>query len=278
MQPNAVHAHGADIPVIGLGTWPMKGAECTAAVRHALEIGYRHIDTAAMYANEDAVGNGIRESGIRRDDIFVTTKVWYTDLAEGALQRSAEASLRRLGLPSVDLLLIHWPNAEIPLAESIKALCAVKKHGLARHIGVANFPSAMMREAVDLASEPLVANQCEYHPHLDQTAVISTMRGFGSAFISYSPLGKGTLMTSDAIGAIARRHGRTPAQIILRWHVQQPRVCAVPKSANPKRIAENFAVFDFSLPEEDMSMISALARPDGRVIDPSWAPAWDKPA
>lgn len=275
MQPMSVHAHGADIPVIGLGTWPLKAAECVAAVAHAVQVGYRAIDTAAMYENEEAVGEGIRRSGVRRDDIFVTTKVWYTDLADGPLQRSAEASLRRLGLSAVDLLLVHWPNREIPLAETMRALCAVKKHGLARHIGIANFPAAMVREAVELASEPLVANQCEYHPLLDQQAVLAAMRSINSAFIAYSPLGKARILDIPMIREIAERHARTPAQIVLRWHIQQPRVCVVPKSGNKQRIEENFAIFDFALAEEDMAAISALARPDGRIINPSWAADWD---
>lgn len=278
MKPMAVHAHGADIPVIGLGTWPMKGQDCVDAVSHALKVGYRHLDTAAMYGNETEVGRGLRQSGVRREDVFLTTKVWWTDIAEGRLQRSAEASLRALSVAYADLVLIHWPNRDIPLAESIRALCAVKKHGLARHIGVANFPAAMLREAVDLASEPLVANQCEYHPRLDQTAVLEAVRGFNSAFVSYSPLGRGDLLRDPVVTGIAERLGRTPAQIVLRWHIQQPRVCAIPKSADPKRIEENFQVFDFALAEEDMAALSGLARPDGRLIDPEWSPAWDKAA
>ncbi len=278
MQPMAVHAHGADIPVLGLGTWPMKGATCVEAVSHALQVGYRHLDTAAMYGNEEEVGRGLRRSGLRRADVFLTTKVWWTDIGEGALQRSAEASLRRLSVSYADLILIHWPNKDIPLAESIRALCAVKKHGLARHIGVANFPADMLRQAVDLASEPLVANQCEYHPMLNQDAVLAAVRGFNSAFVSYSPLGRGGLMEDPVVTEIARRLQRTPAQIILRWHIQQPRVCAIPKSADPRRIEENFQVFDFALAEEDMAALSGLARPDGRIIDPDWAPAWDKAA
>lgn len=273
-----VHAHGANIPALGLGTWPMKGDECIQAVSHALKIGYRHIDTAAMYGNEEAVGEGLRRSGIKRDHIFVTTKVWWTDIDDGTLQRSAQESLRKLGLAQVDLLLIHWPNPQVPLASSIKALCTVKKHGLARHTGIANFPSRMVDEAVELASEPLVANQCEYHPYLDQSAVLATMRKYRSAFVSYSPLGRGGLLDDETIAMIAARHGKTPAQIVLRWHVQQQGVCAIPKSATPARIEENFAIFDFSLSDAEMSALSSLARPDGRVIDPDFAPQWDKAA
>ena len=262
-----VHANGAAIPAIGLGTWPMKGEEAARAVARALETGYRAVDTAAMYGNEDAVGEGLRAAGVPRADIFVTTKVWYTDLAPSALQRSAEASLKRLGLDQVDLLLIHWPNPDIPLEGSIAALCDAKRHGLARHVGVSNFPVALLDRAVSLATEPLVANQCEYHPHLDQTKLLAACRRHGLAFLSYAPIGKGAVLEDAAVRAVAARHGRTAAQVVLRWHVQQDGVAAIPKSANPQRIAENLDVFGFTLSEEDMRAVwpRAARRSHGRA-------------
>lgn len=271
-------AGGASIPVIGYGTWPLKGEECARAVATALECGYRHIDTAAMYENETAVGEGLRASGIARNDIWVTTKVWWENIADGALQRSAEASLAQLGLEQVDLLLIHWPSKAVPLTESIRALNDVKRRGLARHIGVSNFPSRMLDEAVALSAEPIVANQCEYHPHLDQSKVLAACRRHGVAFVSYCPLGRGSVggvLEEQAVREIAERTGRTPAQVVLRWHIQQPGVVAVPKSGNPKRIAENFDVFGFKLEEADMRRLSALAKPDGRVVNLAFAPEWD---
>ena len=174
--PTTVPANGAAIPALGLGTWQLRGDDCSAAVKTALEAGYRHIDTAAMYDNEEAVGAGLKASGISRDEVFVTTKVWYEDLAPADLRRSAEASLNRLGLSRVDLLLIHWPNARIPLAGSVRALCEVKRAGLARHVGVANFTVRLLDEAVAAADEPIAANQCEYHPYLDQRAVLSACK------------------------------------------------------------------------------------------------------
>ena len=278
MQAPFVEANGAAIPAIGLGTWPLEGESCSRAVVAALETGYRHVDTAAMYGNEEAVGAGLRASGIARDDVFVTTKVWHTDLAPGDLQRSAEASLRRLGLDRVDLLLIHWPNLEVPLPGTIKALCETRRRGLASHIGVSNFPVRMLDEAVRLATEPLVADQCEHHPQLDQSRVREACRRHGLAFISYSPLGKAEGLNNPTIGAIAAAHGKTPAQIVLRWQVQQPGVVAIPKSAHPQRIAENLAVFDFALSPDEMAHISGLARRDGRIISPAFAPPWDPPA
>jgi diketogulonate reductase-like aldo/keto reductase len=273
-----VHANGAAIPAIGLGTWPLKGDECSRAVQWAIEAGYRHIDTAAMYGNEEAVGAGLKGSGLPRDEVFVTTKVWPEDIAPGDLERSAEASLKRLRLDAVDLLLIHWPSRAVPLRGSIDALCRVKRAGLARHIGVANFNVALLDEAVTLADEPLVTDQCEYHPFLNQAPVLAACRRHGLAFTSYSPLGKSAVVSEPVIAEIAARHGKTPAQVVLRWHVQQPGVIAIPKSGNRQRIAENIAICDFALSDDDMRRIFALARPDGRIIAPSWSPDWDTAA
>jgi diketogulonate reductase-like aldo/keto reductase len=275
MDEMVVNANGAEIPAIGLGTWQLRGEEGAAAVKSALEAGYRHIDTAAMYGNEEAVGEGLRASGVARDEVFVTTKVWPEDLAPADLRRSAEASLKRLGLSQVDLLLIHWPNAAIPLAGTIRALCEAKRAGLSRHIGVANFTVRLLDEAVSLADEPIVANQCEYHPYLDQSLVRAECRKHGAAFVSYCPIGKAQVLSEPAIQAIAKAHRRTPAQIVLRWQVQQPGVVAIPKSGDPQRQRENFSVFDFGLTDEEMAAICGLARPGGRMVTPAWSPHWD---
>jgi diketogulonate reductase-like aldo/keto reductase len=275
MDEMVVKANGAEIPAIGLGTWQLRGEEGAAAVKSALEAGYRHIDTAAMYGNEEAVGEGLRASGVARDEVFVTTKVWPEDLAPADLRRSAEASLKRLGLSQVDLLLIHWPNAAIPLAGTIRALCEAKRAGLSRHIGVANFTVRLLDEAVSLADEPIVANQCEYHPYLDQCLVRAECRKHGAAFVSYCPIGKAQVLSEPAIQAIAKAHRRTPAQIVLRWQVQQPGVVAIPKSGDPQRQRENFSVFDFGLTDEEMAAICGLARPGGRMVTPAWSPHWD---
>lgn len=269
-----IEANGARIPALGFGTWQLRGGPCVEAVTAALATGYRHVDTARMYGNEREVGEALRASGVKRDDIFLTTKVWRDDIGAGALERSAEASLRDLDVGPVDLLLVHWPNAAIPLRDSIAALCNARRLGLARHIGVSNFPSAMLEEAIALATEPLVANQCEYHPRLDQGAVIAACRRHGLAFVSYSPLGRGDLMKDATIAGIARRLGRTASQVVLRWHVQQQGVAAIPRSGTPSHIAENFALADFALADEDMWAISALASGKGRLVDMGWV-RWD---
>lgn len=270
-----IEVNGATIPAIGLGTWPMKGEECSRAVASALNIGYRHIDTAAMYANEVEVGHGLRASDIDREDVFVTTKVWCEDLADGRLQASTERSLRNLGLDDVDMLLIHWPNRAVSTTECIGALCDAKRRGLARNIGVANFPVKLVEEAVATANEPLICNQFENHPLLDQSKLMATCRRHNMAIVAYCPIGKGEVLELDEIREIAAARGRTPAQIVLRWQIQQSGVIAIPKSSNPGRQAENLDVFGFTLSDDEMARITGLARPDGRMLDPSFAPDWD---
>jgi diketogulonate reductase-like aldo/keto reductase len=271
-----VEANGAGIPAIGLGTWTLTGGTATRLVASAIESGYRHVDTAARYENEEAVGAGLRASGVPRADIFLTTKVWPTDIAAGDLQRSVEASLARLGLDHVDLALIHWPSRTVPLAESIAALNEVKDRGLARHIGVSNFTVALIEQAVALSRHPLACNQIEHHPYLNQDRVIAACRRHGMAVVSYSPLARGAdLLAEPAVAAAAGRHGKTPAQIVLRWHVQQQGVAAIPRSSDAGRIARNLDVFDFALEPAEMTAISALWARHGRICDFEFSPDWD---
>ena len=273
---NSVGAHGAAIPAIGLGTYKLDGAEGARAVAYALQRGCRHLDTAAMYDNEECVGEGLRASGVARGEVFVTTKVWRDNLHAKALLASAQASLKRLRVEQVDLLLIHWPNSDIPLGESLAALAEAKQRGLTRHIGVSNFPAALLRQAVEQCDEPIVANQCEYHPRLDQTKLLDACRALGVAFVSYAPLAHAELMGDPVVTRIAATHGKKPGQVILRWHVQQPGVAAIPKSGREQNIKDNLDVFGFALSEQEMRDIHALRRDNGRMIDPGWAPAWDR--
>ena len=236
----------------------MRGATCSAAVVSAIAAGYRHVDTAAMYGNEEAVGDGIRRSGIPRAGIFITTKVWPDNIRTDALQRSAEESIHRLGVSEVDLLLIHWPNPRIPLEESIGALNDARRRGLTRHIGVSNFDAALMNRAIALSPAPIVANQVEHHPLHNQRPLLEACRSAGVAFVSYSPLAKREVLRAEALRPIAARHRKTPAQIVLRWHLQQGCV-AIPKSENPARIRENIDVFDFELSADEMAAVSGLS-------------------
>lgn len=275
VQVPTIDAAGVAMPAIGLGTWDLRGAECVKVVGEAISLGYRHIDTAAMYANEREVGEGIRASGVTRGDLFVTTKVWPDNLGPKDLLRSASESLERLGLAFVDLFLIHWPSRTVPLAQSIDALCEVKRRGWARAIGVANFTVAMVDEAAARAVEPLACNQIEYHPYLSQTRVLEACRRHGMAVTAYCPIARGAVADDPVIREIAAAHGRTPSQVTLRWLIQQPGVAAIPKTARRERLIENLAVADFSLTAAEMARISGLARPDGRLIEEEHAPVWD---
>jgi 2,5-diketo-D-gluconate reductase B len=273
---HAVEAHGARIPLIGLGTWELRGRTCARIVEQALGLGYRHVDTAALYDNEREVGEGLRASGIKRDEVFITTKVWPSDFAPRDLERSAEDSLARLRLPDVDLLLLHWPNPRIPLSETLGALCKVKRMGLARHIGVSNFTVTMIDDAVRLADEPLVCNQIELHPFLDQSKVIEACRRHGMAVVAYSPIARGQVKGNKVLAHIGKAHGKTAAQVSLRYLVQRG-IVVIPRTSRRERLAENLAIFDFELSATEMIDIAQLAHRDGRIVDYAYSgsPQWD---
>ena len=270
-----VHAQGAEIPAIGFGTWPMRGETCAGMVTEALKIGYRHIDTAQGYQNEADVGAGIAASGIAPADIFVTTKVHPERTSEALLVKSVEESLTKLGKDQVDLLLPHWPNPRIPVAETIRALCEAKRRGLTRHIGLSNYTIVLTEEALRAATEPLVAAQIEYHPLVDQTKILAALRRLGLAVIAYCPIALGRVVGNPVIEAIAAAHGKSAAQVILRWLIQQGDVMAIPKSSRPERARENFAVFDFELSDAEMAKIATLKRREHLINEPSWVPVWD---
>lgn len=267
-------AHGAEIPAIGFGTSSL--VDCGEIVATALKLGYRHIDTAWKYGTERGVAEGMRASGVPRNEIFLTTKVSHEFLRADDFARSVDESLKNLGVDFVDLLLVHWPNPQIPLSEPMPALARAKRQGLTRHIGVANFNIAMLDEAIRLCPEPLVNLQAEYHAHLDQTKLTEACRRRGLIFTAYCPLGRGRLLRDPVLAEIAAQKGRPLAQIALRWLVQQGNIIPIPRSSNAGRMAENLGVFDFALTEEEMKRIAALKRPDGRIADPAGrAPAWD---
>ncbi|WP_234678848.1 aldo/keto reductase [Bradyrhizobium monzae] len=269
-----VEANGARIPAIGLGTWELSGRTCARVVEQALRLGYRHLDTAQVYDNEREVGDGLRASGVRRDDIFVTTKVWTNHFAPHDLERSVKESLVRLRLPAVDLVLLHWPNSHVPLAETLGALAHAKRMGLTRHIGVSNFTVALIEQAVALSGEPLVCNQVEYHPYLDQAKVRAACDQHGMALVAYSPIAKGRIKADQTLAGIGRVHHKTPAQICLRWLVQQ-NVSAIPRTSRVERLSENIEIFDFELSDDEMAQVAALASPKGRLTDFGFAPKWD---
>lgn len=268
-----VEAGGARIPIQGLGTWEMEGRDCSRAVEQALRLGYRLVDTAQVYENEREVGDGIRLSGVPRHEVFLITKVWTTHFAPNELIRSVKDSVSRLR-SEIDLLLLHWPNPQVPLAETLGAMARVKELGLTRHIGLSNFTVALMEQAIALSSEPLVCDQVEYHPYLDQTKVIEACRAHGIAMIAYSPIAKGRIKNDATLTEIGRRYGKTPAQICLRWLVQQ-NVVAIPRTSKIERLSENLDVFDFTLGDDDMAALFAMGSREGRITDFGFAPQWD---
>jgi diketogulonate reductase-like aldo/keto reductase len=273
-----VSANGASIPALGFGTFRVPGPDTERMVAHVLRNGYRHIDTAQIYGNEAEVGDGIRHSGIARADLFLTTKVWVENYRHEAFVASVDESLKKLKTDYVDLLLLHWPNATVPLAEQIGALNDVARAGKVRHIGVSNFNRVLMREAAALSELPLVTNQVEYHPYLDQSAVIETARSLGMSVTAYYAMADGKVLSDTPLKEIASRHGKSVAQIVLRWIVQQGLV-VLSKTVSESRAMENAAIFDFALTQYEMAAIHALSRPDGRIVSPDGlAPVWDEAA
>lgn len=269
-----VEANGARIPTLGLGTWELRGAVCTKMVEQALRLGYRHIDTAEMYGNESEVGEGLRASRIARDAVFVTTKVWPDHLAPADLERATKDSLTRLRLEAVDLLLIHWPNPRVPLADSIGALCRMREAGFARNVGISNFTVPLIAEAVRLATAPLVTNQIEWHPFLDQSQVVAACRRHNLSITAYSPIARGRAGRDLTLEKIATRHGKTASQVSLRFLVQEGAI-VIPRTARRERLEENMAIFDFALEAAEMAQIRTLSQRGGRVVDWSGAPEWD---
>lgn len=271
-----VTAKGAKIPALGFGTFELRQSEAFEAVSTALEVGYRHIDTAQIYGNEAEVGAAIAESRIPREEIFLTTKVWPDNFGPDELRPSVVASLQRLQTDYVDLLLLHWPGERHPMADVLGRLAELRMAGMADHIGVSNFTTLLLDEAVRHSPVELATNQVECHPFLDQSEVLAAVRERGMALTAYSPLARGKVFGNERLAEIGRRHGKTEGQVALRWLIQQPAVVAIPRSSDPDHIAENFDVFDFALSHEEMQRVSGLTEADRRLIDPrGLAPAWD---
>ncbi|SFB04253.1 Aldo/keto reductase [Rhizobium sp. NFR07] len=273
---HTVSANGANIPALGFGTFRMPDADVHRVLPEALKLGFRHVDTAQIYGNEQAVGDVLKASGIPRADIFLTTKVWVDKVGHDAFIGSVDESLKKLKTDHVDLLLLHWPQSRMPLADRIGALNELVKAGKVKHIGVSNFSTALMDEAVKLSDAPIANNQVEYHPYIDQTKVIKKARETGMSVTAYFLMADGAVMGDQVLKDIGAKHGKSVAQVVLRWAVQQKDVIALSKTATTSRIAENFDVFDFALTLEEMEAIHALARANGRINDPgNLAPEWD---
>src|SRR3974390_677666 len=271
-----VEAHGARMPQIGLGTMTLKDDVCVQAVRTALQLGYRHLDTAAFYGNEKENGAGLRASGIKREDVFICTKVRQGDLMPDDFARVLDQSLANLQLPYVDLLLIHWNNPDIPFKLSVGALCKAKKDGKTKHIGVANFTTSMLDEAWAVTSEPLVCNQVEMHPFINQDKVVAACKKHGMALVAYCPIARGKVPGADVLERIGKAHHKTAAQVSLRYLVQRG-VAAIPRTSNPGHMKANLDVYDFELSAAEIAELKALNANNMRVVNPPHAPQWDTP-
>jgi len=267
-----LEANGMRMPRIGLGTWPMVGAECQAAVESALSLGYRHLDTAERYGNEDAVGAGLAASGLKREDVFLTTKIWFDKPDGASIRRAFDDSLKRLATPYVDLLLIHWPSPQLQLADALKGLAAIRAEGRATSFGVSNFPPKLLQRAIDVGVN-LACLQVENHLLLDQSKLLGICRAAGMGLTAYSPLAKGSNLDLPAVDAVARKHGATRGQVALAWLLAQDGVAMVPKAASLARQKENLGAVAVKLDAADLAALAALPK-DRRIVNPDFAPDW----
>lgn len=267
-------AQGADVPEIGLGTYTLIGKECKKTVLNALEIGYRHIDTAQIYQNEREIGEALYTSGIEREEIFLTTKVWYTNLEHDAVLQSVEDSLRYLKTPYVDLLLIHWPNKQYSLVQTFEALLTLMDQGKVLNIGVSNFPPGLTRYVIEDLRIPVFTNQVEFHPFLSQFDLLDLTYDNDFLLTAYSPLAKGDVFQNETLNRIAAEYGKTAGQIALRWLIEQENVIAIPKATTAEHLRENIDLYDFELSDEHFDEIDQLDK-TRRISNPSFAPDWD---
>ncbi len=269
----AVDANGARIPIVGLGTWTLRGRDCVGLVERSIAEGYRHIDTAQMYGNECEVGEGVRNSGAR-EQVFVTTKIQPENLAPRDVERSVKESLAALKVGPIDLLLVHWPNPRVPLADTLGAMAKFKTSGDVKNIGVSNFTVSLIEEAVKVSGEPIACNQIECHPYLDQTKVVAACRKHGVAVTAYSPIARGRADDDALLANIGKSHRKTAAQVCLRWLIQRG-IIVIPRTSKSERLKENLDIFDFTLTDDQMKQIAGLGRRGGRIVDWSWSPKWD---
>ena len=255
-----IDLHGVRVPVIGLGTWDLRGETCERAVLSALNLGYRHIDTAQSYANEEEIGKALQSSSVPREDIFLTTKVWYTHLHYSEVIQVLEESLRKLKTGYVDLYLIHWPSEDVPLEETMSAMVKVKEEGKTRYIGVSNFDVPLLEKARQISPYPILTDQVEFHPYYSQKELLNYCQKNKVILTAYSPLARRRLRGDLLLQEIGKKYGKTANQIALRWLIQQEIVAAIPKAANPEHQKENLDIFDFELTPEEMEKISRLDR------------------
>lgn len=269
-----IKTQGISLPKLGLGTFRMQGDACRAAVESGLELGYRHLDTAEMYANEEAIGAALAASKVARKDLHITTKVWNENLAPDAIRRAFDTSLKKLRLDHVDLYLVHWPAKSMNLPAMFETLMKLKEEGRTRAIGVANFNIALLKTVVDEIQAPIACNQVEYHVMLDQTRLRQFLVEKSIPLVAYCPLAQGRVASDGALAAIGRKHNASAAQVALRWLLDQDGVAAIPKASRAESQKANLDALKVQLDDEDRADIAALPK-DKRCVNPGFAPAWD---
>ncbi|PKV67444.1 aldo/keto reductase [Pontibacter ramchanderi] len=265
---------GATIPALGLGTFQLENELARQITAAAISTGYRHIDTAQVYQNEDGVGSAIKNAGIARDEIFLTTKVFRESLAKKDFLPSVEESLRKLKTDYVDLLLIHWPNRNVAVNEYMDQLMEAQRKGYTKYIGVSNHPTALLDQVLATGAD-IITNQVEYHPLIDQTKLYTYLREHGISLTAYSPIAQGKVLGNPTLKSIGEQYSKSEVQVSLRWLLQQDGVMAIPRTSKAERLKDNLNIFDFELSAEDMARIDALKKDNQRVVNPPFAPDWD---
>jgi 2,5-diketo-D-gluconate reductase B len=262
---DTIPVRDVDVPALGFGTWPMEGETCEQAVRDALEVGYRHVDTAQMYDNEAAVGRAVADAAVAREDVFVVTKLLRENLPAERVASSFERSLDRLGMDHVDHLLVHAPSDSVPIEETMGAMNDLQAEGLVDHVGVSNFSVSQLRAAMAASETPILTNQVAYHPYRDRSELLAFCVDHDVALTAYSPLDEGAVVDDGTLADVGERHGKTAAQVALRWLLQQPNVVAIPKAASREHVRANVEVFDFELTGAEMERVFGLG--GGRLDD-----------